>query len=123
MRKGKFFTKVKKATATCVVLAMIAGMIPMQQAKAADNSPYVISQGRMIYASSSVSNSDPTYVNDGSKGTRWESGWTSNIEWIYVDLGKVAEFPMMKKTGEIFMKTITVRVEMKNSTYRVVQDI
>ncbi len=119
MRKGKFFTKVKKATATCVVLAMIAGMIPMQQAKAADNSPYVISQGRMIYASSSVSNSDPTYVNDGSKGTRWESGWTSNIEWIYVDLGKVAEFTEVKLYWEgAYAKEYKIQVSNDEENWR-----
>ena len=56
---------------------------------AADDSPYVISTGRMVYASSSVGNSNPAYAVDGSTGTRWESAWNDNTEWIYVDLGKL----------------------------------
>ena len=37
--------------------AMVLSATPMQNVKAADDSPYVISQGRMVYASSSVGNS------------------------------------------------------------------
>lgn len=73
-------------------------MLPLQgiTAKAADDSPYVISTGRMVYASSSVSNSDPAYAVDGSQGTRWESAWGNDTEWIYVDLGKVTNITGIK---------------------------
>ena len=96
MRKGNLFTKVKKTTAVMLAAAMVLGSAPMQNVKAADNSPYVISQGRMVYASSSVGNSDPAYAIDGSKSTRWESAWENNEEWIYVDLGKVTNFTGVK---------------------------
>ena len=100
MRKGKLITKAKKVTAAFLATAMIAGMLPMQgvtQVKAADNnSPYVISTGRMVYASSSVSNSDPSYVVDGSKSSRWESSWENKEEWIYVDLGKETDITGVK---------------------------
>ncbi len=83
MRKGNLFTRAKKATATMLVAAMVLGAAPMQNVKAADNSPYVISKGRMVYASSSVGNSDPAYAFDGSKATRWESAWANNgFMWI-----------------------------------------
>jgi endoglucanase Acf2 len=96
MRKGNLFTRAKKATAVVLATAMVLGAAPMQNVKAADNSPYVISQGRMVYASSSAGNSDPAYAFDGSKSTRWESAWANNEEWIYVDLGKVTNFTSIK---------------------------
>ena len=98
MRKGKFFTIVKKTIAVVLTAAMVLGSAPLQKrvAKAADNSPYVISQGRMVYASSSVENSDPTYAIDGTRSTRWESAWGNSTEWIYVDLGKVTNFTGIK---------------------------
>ena len=93
MRRGNFFAKAKKTTAVVLATAMVFGMAPTNwNVKAADNSPYVISQGRMVYASSSVANSDPTYAIDGTRGTRWESAWDNKEEWIYVDLGKVTNF-------------------------------
>lgn len=96
MRKGNVFTKVKKATAVALTAAMVLGAAPIQNVRAADNSPYVISQGRMVYASSSVANSDPAYAIDGTKSTRWESAWGNDTEWIYVDLGKVTNFTGVK---------------------------
>ena len=92
MRKGNLFTKAKKTVAIVLTTVMALGAVPMQNVKAADEEPYVISQGRMVYASSSVTNSDPAYAVDGSKSTRWESAWGNDTEWIYVDLGKVTDF-------------------------------
>ena len=52
MRRGNFFAKAKKTTAVVLATAMVFGMAPTNwNVKAADNSPYVISQGRMVYAS------------------------------------------------------------------------
>ena len=89
MRRGKLVTKAKKITAIFLATAMAVGMLPLQgiTAKAADDSPYVISTGRMVYASSSVSNSDPAYAVDGSQGTRWSSNFSDDA-WMSVDLGK-----------------------------------
>lgn len=92
MRRGKFFTKAKKTATVILTAALTLGVVPMQNTKAQDNSAYVISQGRMAFASSSVSNSDPAYAFDSSKATRWESSWDNKEEWIYVDLGKVTDF-------------------------------
>lgn len=99
MRKGKKIAVAKKATAAFLTAAMVTGMLPagqIQNVMVADDSPYVISTGRMVYASSSVGNSDPAYAVDGSTGTRWESAWNDNTEWIYVDLGKVTDVTGVK---------------------------
>lgn len=96
MRRGSLFTRAKKATAIGLAAVMVFIAMPAQNVKAAEKSPYVISQGRMIYASSSVGNSDPAYAIDGSKSTRWESAWENSEEWIYVDLGKITNFTGVK---------------------------
>ena len=99
MRKGKKIAVAKKTAAAFLTAAMVTGMLPagqIQNVMAADDSPYVISTGRMVYASSSVGNSDPAYAVDGSTGTRWESAWNDNTEWIYVDLGKVTDVTGVK---------------------------
>ena len=99
MRKGKKIAVAKKATVAFLTAAMVTGMLPagqIQNVMAADDSPYVISTGRMVYASSSVGNSNPAYAVDGSTGTRWESAWNDNTEWIYVDLGKVTDVTGVK---------------------------
>lgn len=137
MRRGKVVTKVKKTIAVLLTAAMVVGIMPLQQTtqvKAADNSPYVVSTGRMVYASSSVSNSDPAYTVDGSKSTRWESAWGNNNEWIYVDLGKVTQITgvklyweesymlssikyssqMMKNNGTMFIQIQMQMAEMMN---------
>ena len=67
MRKGKKIAVAKKATAAFLTAAMVTGMLPagqIQNVMAADDAPYVISTGRMVYASSSVGNSDPAYAVD-----------------------------------------------------------
>ena len=65
MRKGKKIAVAKKTAAAFLTAAMVTGMLPagqIQNVMAADDSPYVISTGRMVYASSSVGNSDPAYA-------------------------------------------------------------
>ena len=39
MRKGKLFTKARKVTVIALAAAMVVGVIPLQNTKAADNSP------------------------------------------------------------------------------------
>lgn len=61
MRKGNLFTKVKKATAVMLATAMVLSATPMQNVKAADDSPYVISQ-----ALSHLVDFDPSIAYAGS---------------------------------------------------------
>ncbi len=98
MRKGKLITKVKKIGVIFLATAMLVGLLPLQgvTAKAADTDPYVISKGRMVYASSSVSSSDPSYAADGTTDTRWESAWGNTTEWLYIDLGKTTQITGIK---------------------------
>lgn len=99
MEKRKKITAVKRVIAVLLTATMVIGMLPLQnitKVKAEDDLPYVISAGRMVYASSSVANSDPAYAVDGSKSTRWESDWGNSTEWIYVDLGKVTQITGVK---------------------------
>ncbi|MCR5738094.1 MAG: discoidin domain-containing protein [Eubacterium sp.] len=97
MRKGKLFTNAKKTLSAFLATAMVVGLMPAQSFLVkADDTPYVVSTGRTVYASSSVGNSDPAYVADGTLGTRWESEWGNQEEWIYVDLGKVTQITGVK---------------------------
>ncbi|WP_026508795.1 discoidin domain-containing protein [Butyrivibrio sp. MC2013] len=76
--------------AIATTLAMTAGAgIGSREAYAAEDEPYAVSVGRMVYASSSAADSDPSYAVDGSTNTRWESSWDNKSEWICVDLGRV----------------------------------
>ena len=95
----------KRAASFALSAALVVGVVPAQNlmptVKAADdNTPYVISNGRMVYASSSVENSDPSYAVDGSTATRWESSWNNKNEWMYVDLGKVTQITGVKLMWE-----------------------
>ena len=104
--KTKNLRKVsKRAASFALSAALVVGVVPAQNlmptVKAADdNTPYVISNGRMVYASSSVENSDPSYAVDGSTSTRWESSWNNKNEWMYVDLGKVTQITGVKLMWE-----------------------
>ena len=95
----------KRAASFALSAALVVGVVPAQNlmptVKAADdNTPYVISNGRMVYASSSVENSDPSYAVDGSTSTRWESSWNNKNEWMYVDLGNVTQITGVKLMWE-----------------------
>ena len=60
-------------------------------AETVNEEPYVVSQGRPVYASTAKNNS-AAFVVDGDESTRWESEWEAGVEeqteWLYVDLGK-----------------------------------
>ena len=92
MQDIKWKSVARRGFAAALASAVTIGTIPLSnvavKVNAADNTPYAVSVGRMVYASSSVTNSDPSWAVDGTKDTRWESAWTNNSEWIYVDLGK-----------------------------------
>ena len=126
MRKGKKIAVAKKTAAAFLTAAMVTGMLPagqIQNVMAADDSPYVISTGRMVYASSSVGNSDPAYAVDGSTGTRWESAWNDNTEWIYVDLGKVTDVTGVKLYWEgAYAKEYKIQVSKDGNNWTTVYE-
>ncbi len=102
MCKKGVFAWGKRGVSFLLAAAMTIGALPVTgvTAKAADNDPYVVSQGRMIYASSTRSNSDSNLAADGDESTRWESGWSNDEEWLYVDLGKVTEITSVRLMWE-----------------------
>lgn len=60
-------------------------------AETVEEEPYVVSQGRPVYAST-AQNSSAAFVVDGDESTLWESEWEAGVEeqteWLYVDLGR-----------------------------------
>jgi hypothetical protein len=95
-KKRKRSTLATKLLSGVLTATMAVNLLPMagggtMKAYAAENDPYAVSVGRMIFASSSIGSSDAAYAVDGSTSTRWESTWDNSTEWMYVDLGKVTQ--------------------------------
>lgn len=115
MCKKGVFAWGKRGMSLFLAAAMTIGALPLTgvTANAAENDPYVVSKGRMVYASSSQPNSDSNLAVDGDESTRWESTWTSDEEWLYVDLGKVTEI-----TGVRLMWEGSLRDKLSASVFR-----
>ncbi|MCR5836754.1 MAG: discoidin domain-containing protein [Lachnospiraceae bacterium] len=109
-------TLASKTMSGVLAATMVVGMMPtfsgnVDNVNAAANDPYAVSVGRMVYASSSVGNSDPAYAVDGSTSTRWESAWDNATEWMYVDLGKVTQITGVNLYWEgAFAKAYNIQV-------------
>ncbi len=86
MKKGT-----RKVLSFALILAMVVTMCPTGQlfnVSADDNTPYCISVGRPVYVSSGDNESN---LVDGDMSTRWQADGDDKNEWLYVDLGKVAD--------------------------------
>lgn len=72
-------------------------------AKTAEETPYVVSKDRPVYAST-AKNASASLAVDGDDSTRWESDWEPGVEeqteWLYVDLGKVTEITGIRLNWE-----------------------
>lgn len=86
---------IKKIVGIILSVIMIGITIPQNQlssvTQAETMEPYVISEGRMVYASSYKDNNIPENAVDGSDTSRWESQWGIDPQWFYIDLGKVTQ--------------------------------
>ncbi|MBE5957297.1 MAG: hypothetical protein E7254_00330 [Lachnospiraceae bacterium] len=92
MRKKEVKSAVKRAISFALSTAMVITLMPTFEASvqaADDNTPYVISMDRPVYASTEVGNSTGDKIVDGDTTTRWEST-KADPQWVYVDLGKEA---------------------------------
>jgi endoglucanase Acf2 len=92
MRKKEVKSAVKRAISFALSTAMVVTLMPTFEASvqaADDNTPYVISMDRPVYASTEVGNSTADKIVDGDTTTRWEST-KADPQWVYVDLGKQA---------------------------------
>ncbi|MFB5674109.1 discoidin domain-containing protein [Paenibacillus terreus] len=81
-----------------LIMSLVLGFFPWLAAPqvhaeeaAAAGEDVLLSQNRPAYASSTLGNSTPDLVVDGNSGTRWESVWQKDPQWVYVDLGAEAK--------------------------------
>jgi len=71
-------------------LASMAIALQLAWAPAQAQTDAPISFGRDVYASSIRDNNLPELAVDGNLNSRWESAWGKDPQWLYVDLGSVA---------------------------------
>lgn len=86
---------IKKVTSIILTLAMVVTICPQGKIfniSAADtDTPYNLSYGRPVYASSQDGGNAAELAVDGDEGTRWQANQSDTNEWLYVDLGKEAD--------------------------------
>ena len=84
----------KRGVSLILSAAMVFTLCPQTQlfsikAAESDDTPYVISKGRPVYASSQNGDgSGPEKAVDDDITTRWQAAQSDKDEWFYVDLGK-----------------------------------
>lgn len=86
--------KNRRLLALLLAFTMIISVCPQTQlidVSADDDTPYCISVGRPVYASSQNGGEAPENGVDGDNGTRWQAANNDVNEWFYVDLGKTAD--------------------------------
>jgi endoglucanase Acf2 len=81
------------------MLLTIIQLSVSNEVKAAE-APYLISLNRTTYSSSSNGDSTSAKAVDGDTGTRWESEWGKDDQWMYVDLGATASMTGVKINWE-----------------------
>ena len=82
----------RKILSSILVVALATTLIPATQIfdVKADDDFYNLSQGRPVYVSSGEDDNEDEAC-DGKENTRWQATQADVNEWIYVDLGKVAD--------------------------------
>ena len=84
----------KRGVSLILSAAMVFTLCPQTQlfsikAAESDDTPYVISKGRPVYASSQNGDgSGPEKAVDDDITTRWQAAHSDKDEWFYVYLGK-----------------------------------
>ncbi|HEV7815003.1 MAG TPA: discoidin domain-containing protein [Janthinobacterium sp.] len=102
----------RTALAACVSGALLQ-MAGMSAASAQTQAPYNLALNRPVYASSIHDNNTPDLAIDGSLNSRWESAWQVDNQWIYVDLGAVANVTGVQINWENAFAT-DFRIEVSN---------
>ncbi len=119
--RRKLLGKAKKTIAFLLATTMVASLLPLNSLTVKADDTYVISKGRMAYASSSVTGSDPADAVDGSTSTRWESSWDNAEEWIYIDLGKSTDFTQVKLYWEgAYAKAYEIQISEDEDNWQTV---
>jgi endo-1,3(4)-beta-glucanase len=111
-------------------LAALAIALQMAWTPSQAQTETLISYGRDVYASSIRDNNMPQLAVDGTLNTRWESAWGKDPQWLYVDLGAVAnvsrvvidwegafakEYRLQASTDEIHWQDVGTPVTNNNS--------
>ncbi|MHC3388706.1 discoidin domain-containing protein [Streptomyces lavendulocolor] len=77
----------RRGVTAALVTALVAALLALVPAPAAEAAPVLLSQGRPATASSQENGGTPAAAAvDGDPGTRWSSGF-SDPQWLQVDLG------------------------------------
>ncbi|MGA4957620.1 discoidin domain-containing protein [Streptomyces lavendulocolor] len=77
----------RRGVTGALVTALVAALLALVPAPAAEAAPVLLSQGRPATASSQENGGTPAAAAvDGDPGTRWSSGF-SDPQWLQVDLG------------------------------------
>ncbi|MGA5097167.1 discoidin domain-containing protein [Streptomyces lavendulocolor] len=77
----------RRGVTGALVTALVAALLALVPAPAAEAAPVLLSQGRPATASSQENGGTPAAAAvDGNAGTRWSSGF-SDPQWLQVDLG------------------------------------
>lgn len=106
--------------AALAVFALAASAQTLRASRGADR-PYLISLGRMAFASSSQQGSNPTLAVDNNETTRWESTWDSAQEWLVVDLGKTAHISSIRLIWEnAYAKRYEIQFSADGETWKTV---
>jgi len=104
-------------TLVAAMLGTVVSLTPPKQAEAAPGS-YLLSLNRTAYASSVEGNSAANLAVDGDIGSRWSSGWGSDPQWIYIDLGASATIDRVKIQWEgAYAKTYQVQTSNDESNW------
>jgi endo-1,3(4)-beta-glucanase len=84
--------RVTSFAARLAVCSLLAGMVPAWQGSTvhAEEEDYLLSLNRPVYASSVRDGNTADLAIDGDTGSRWESAWQKDQQWLYVDLGAQA---------------------------------
>ena len=96
---NKKASKFKKSTSLMISCCMAASIIQIVNTKtvmAEEVEPYVLSLNRTVYSSSDNGGSTSDKLVDGDYTTRWESDWGKENQWLYLDLGSLAEITGVK---------------------------
>ncbi|REK75027.1 discoidin domain-containing protein [Paenibacillus paeoniae] len=113
---GKPMIKTRRTVSIWTLLCLLVSCLTLTPAAAAPE-PYLLSQNRPAYASTSLGANGPELAVDGNPtDTRWETQFGQNNQWMYVDLGAVASISrILIKWEGAYAKHF--RVEVSNDEY------
>lgn len=115
----------KRGVSLILSAAMVFTLCPQTQlfsvnAAESDDTPYVISKGRPVYASSQNGDgSGPEKAVDDDITTRWQAAQSDKDEWFYVDLGKKTDIDSLEILWEAsYAKSYKIQFSDDEETWK-----